>query len=273
MNNYRIIDAHTHIYPTAIAAKATGAISGFYDVPMRHCGTAEELIASGKKINTEKYLVCSAATAPQQVVSINNFIISECEKHSEFVGFGTLHPEFENCGGELERIKKAGLKGVKLHPDFQKFYIDDPAAFSMFKEIAQSKMVLLIHTGDKEKPYSQPHRMAELLEKLPELRAIAAHFGGYQAWDEAYEAYKIGSCMFDISSALQFMDRKQVYSFFDKFGVESFFFGTDFPMEDHENYLKMFLELGLSEEQNRMILSENFERFLNNKCKKPCAHF
>ena len=46
----------------------------------------------------------------------------------------------------------------------------------------------------------------------------------------------------------------------DHFGVEKFFFGTDFPMWDHVEELNRFLALGLSEEENDMILYKNFER-------------
>ena len=47
MPEYRIIDAHTHIYPEKIAEKAGEAIGGFYNVPIYHTGTAEELLKSG----------------------------------------------------------------------------------------------------------------------------------------------------------------------------------------------------------------------------------
>lgn len=39
----------------------------------------------------KKYLVCSTATKPEQVQSINNFIAEKCKKYPEFFGFGSLH--------------------------------------------------------------------------------------------------------------------------------------------------------------------------------------
>ena len=118
MPEYRIIDAHTHIYPDKIADKAGEAIGSFYNVPIYHTGTAEELLKFGEKIGVDKFLICSAATSPKQVTSINDFIIYECSKHEKFIGFGSVHPDFENIDAELKRIKAAGLGGVKLHPDF-----------------------------------------------------------------------------------------------------------------------------------------------------------
>ena len=59
-----------------------------------------------------------------------------------------------------------------------------------------------------------------------------------------------------------FMEKELIFKFFDKFGIENFFWGTDFPSQDHEIELNRFLELGLSEEQNRMLLGVNFARVM-----------
>lgn len=262
MEPYRIVDVHNHIYPEKIVEKATGAIGNFYGgAPMAHLGTGEELSASGKRAKIEKLVVCSAATTPKQVVSINNFIASECEKHPEFIGFGTMHPFFEEIEEELDRAKGLGLTGIKLHPDFQEFFLDDYLALPMFRAIREKDLFLLVHVGDVNRPYSAPFRMANVIRQVPGLKLIAAHFGGYTVWEDAYRAYEPGMVHFDISSSLRFMDKELIFKFFDKYGIENFFWGTDFPMWDHEEELKVFFALGLSEEQNRMILYDNFARF------------
>lgn len=260
MPDYRIIDVHNHIYPEKIVGKATDAIGDFYDINMRHLGTGEELSAAGKRAGIEKIVVCSAATVPSQVQSVNNFIAAECEKHPEFIGFGTLHPDFENPEEEIERMKKMGLTGVKLHPDFQKFYIDDPKALPMFRAISDGGMWLIVHLGDDRYEYSRPERMAKVLDEVPGLKLIGAHFGGYRRWESALSVYKPGTLYFDISSSLHFMSRELVFKFFDRYGIESFFWGTDFPMWDHKEELELFFSLGLSEEENRKILYENFAK-------------
>ncbi len=261
MQDYRIIDVHTHIYPEKIAEKAAGAISEFYQIPMRHAGGSEALLKSGRQIGVEKYLVCSVATIPQQVPAINDFILGECAQHPEFIGFGAMHPGYEDIGGELRRIKALGLRGVKLHPDFQQFYIDDDAALPMFRAIRDNDMFLLIHLGDDKRPYSDPKRMALVIEKVPGLKVIGAHFGGYAVWWDNLETYRPGSIVFDISSSLFLLDKETAYQLFDRYGMESFFWGTDFPMWDHREELGRFFALGLSEEQNRMILYDNFARY------------
>lgn len=119
-----IIDFHAHIYPAKIAEKASDTIGQFYNIQMKYKGSPESLLESGSRIGVDRYIVHSTATAPHQVESINNYIIGEVESHPEFIGFGTIHPEYENYENELIRIYSAGLMGIKLHPDFQKFPID-----------------------------------------------------------------------------------------------------------------------------------------------------
>lgn len=261
MTEYRIIDVHNHIYPEKIAEKAAKSIGDFYGgEPMYHSGSSEELVKSMKRAGIEKAIVCSAATVPSQVEPIDNFIASEVAKHPELIGLGTMHIDYPDPEKEIKRMKEMGLRGVKLHPDFQRFFIDDFMAIPMYRAMRDNDMFLLCHMGDDQRPFSQPHRMASVLEQVPGLKVICAHFGGYRVWDEAYDAYKPGTCYFDISSSLRFIDKETVFRFFDRYGIENFFWGTDFPMWDHETELSFFLSLGLSKEQNQMILYDNFEK-------------
>ena len=89
-----IIDAHAHIYPEKIAAKATSTIGEFYDIKMdMPSGTPEELLRVGRNAGITGFVVHSVATTAHQVRSINGFIQRECEAHPEFIGFITLHQD------------------------------------------------------------------------------------------------------------------------------------------------------------------------------------
>ena len=198
-----IIDFHAHIYPEKIAEKATKSISSFYEnTPMAWNGRCQELIESGKKIGVVKYIVHSTATKAEQVESINNFIIGECQKYPEFVGFGTMHPDYENFEQELERIHNAGLKGIKLHPDFQRFECDTPKMDDVYTKMAQLKMPVLFHAGDARYDFSGPKRILHVLEKHPDLIIIAAHFGGYTEWENSIK-YLVGKNVYFDTSKLE----------------------------------------------------------------------
>lgn len=254
----RIIDAHAHIFPQKIAEKAVASIGSFYGLEMHDAGTSDALIQSGEKIGVEKYLVCSTATKPEQVTAINDFIFEECKLHPEFVGFATLHPEMEHMEREVERILERGYYGIKLHPDFQEFKIDDPRAMEMYR-LAEGKLVILFHTGDSRYEFSTPRRLAKIGEKFPQLRCIGAHFGGYSEWEEAYEVYDNPNIYMDTSSSLFTLAPEMACRFIEKFGADHFFFGTDFPMWTHQAELARFEKLALPENIQQMILADNFD--------------
>ena len=171
-----IIDAHAHVFPGKIAAKATESIGEFYDIPMDLDGSVETLLRLKERYGVSKFLIQSVATTPLQVASINDFIARTVEEHSDtFIGFGALHPNMEAPEKEIERILSLGLKGVKLHPDFQKFEADSPAAIRIY-EAMEGRLPLLIHAGDKRYDYFHPRRIANIFNWFPKLDVIAPHF-------------------------------------------------------------------------------------------------
>ena len=256
----KIADAHAHIFPHKIADKAVAAIGSFYDIPMEHQGFAHSLLESGGKIGVDKYLVCSTATHPGQVVSINNFIDEKCRMHPEFLGFATLHPDFPDLEAEVERIVSLGLHGIKLHPDFQRFDIDDPRALPMYRLAAEAGLPVLFHTGDDRYDFSAPRRLRRVLDQVPGLTCIAAHFGGYRRWGEALEYLRHPGVWFDTSSSLFAIEPDQAMEMMDRLGFDRFLFGSDFPMWDHQEELARFDRLPLTPVQRRQILSGNFCR-------------
>lgn len=261
--SYEICDAHAHIFPKKISEKAVSSIGNFYSLPMS-CknGISDELIKCGNKIGVTHYLVCSTATVPHQVESINNFIINECKLHPEFVGFGTLHPDFENIEKEVDRILSSGLRGIKIHPDFQEFYIDDDKAEKIYKAI-EGKLPILIHMGDPRYDYSRPKRLESVMKAFPKLDVFAAHLGGYERWDEAATCLFGENIHFDSSSSLEFLSPDYARDIIRNFGADKIFFGTDFPMWDHYSEIQRFMKLKLNDDENRKILGENFIKYFN----------
>lgn len=260
--NYKIIDAHTHIFPDKIADKAVASIGKFYDLPMQGgTGRPHHLDEQGEKYGIEHFLVFSAPTTPAQVHSINDFIHAKCQKYSRFIGLGSLHPEMENPLKELDRVVELGLRGLKFHPDFQQFAIDDEHMLPVYRRTAEYKLPILFHMGDKRYDFSRPRRLYNLLQKVPDLTVIAAHFGGYDQWEEAARYLQGGkNIWFDTSSTLPMISKDYARSLVAHFGADRLLFGTDYPMWDIGEELERFFSLDLTGQENEQILSGNFER-------------
>ncbi len=259
-----IIDAHAHIYPEKIAKKATDTIGTFYDIEMEMpAGTAERLLEDGARAGVGRYVVHSVATTAHQVRSINEFIKREMEAHPEFIGFITLHQDLteEQVLAEVEWAVENGFRGIKLHPDFQKFNIDDEVA-EKFYRAASGRLPILFHVGDDRYDFSKPERLVRMARKYPELTFIAAHFGGYRCWDDASLYVGLPNVYFDTCSSLPFISAERARNIIDMLGAERFFFATDFPMWDAVGEMERFNKIPMTAREREMILSGNIKRLL-----------
>jgi predicted TIM-barrel fold metal-dependent hydrolase len=263
MKEFEIIDSHAHVFPEKIAEKATNAIGNFYGIEMKHVGTVEELKKSADEIGVKWQVICSSATKPSQVTAINDFIYGLCCENDKFIGFATLHPDYKDVDKEIQRIVERGFFGIKIHSDFQEFEIDSPKAVEMYGKIAKADLPVLFHLGDENGNLSNPASLRKVLEKNNDLKAIGAHFGGYRQWDESIKCFKGVNMYFDTSSSLSFLSEDEVMGLFEAFGIDRFFFGSDFPMWGHRDEFERFMKLPLTNGERELVLSGNFKRLFN----------
>jgi len=254
-----IIDIHAHIYPDKISAKAVSNIGSFYNEPMEGKGTAQDLAKHCRQAGIQKAVISSSATTSAQVKNINDFIAHICHDYPHFIGLGTLHHHLDDPKAEVERILKLGLKGIKIHPDFQKIEIDHPLMFPLY-EAVEGRLPILFHIGDNRIDYSNPLRLSRILKSFPGLTVIAAHLGAYRMWDRLGEFFTEKNVYLDTSSTLMYIDKEQAAKFIRSYGADKILFGTDYPMWTHKNELQRFLSLGLTFEENKKILAENAKK-------------
>lgn len=258
----KIIDIHAHIFPDRIAAKASAAIGEFYDIPMQFDGTLGTLLALGDESGVGTFVVHSVATVPQQVEAINDFIAGTVRLHpGRLVGFATMHPGYRSIGAEIDRAVSLGFRGVKIHPDFQKFNLDDREAMAIYEAI-EGRLPILVHCGDNRYEYSKARRMAAVMDRFPKLQVICAHFGGYSEWEDAAAALAGRNVLVDTSSSLFALAPERARELIDLYGVDSVLFGTDYPMWGPEHELALLSRIGLTAEEREKIMHGNAERLL-----------
>ncbi len=265
INNYYVIDSHCHIYPDKIAERAVQGTSTFYDQSFAATGTVDNLFLEGEKAGIDKFIVQSVATTPKQVKSINEFIAeSVSSSNGKFIGLGTLHPDTTDLAGDVEHLKELGLKGVKLHPDIQRFKIDDYRCLKIYEKCEKENLPILMHTGDKRYDYSNPNRLLPVLKIYTGLTVIGAHLGGWSIWDEAVEKLAgLENFYVDCSSSLPYISISRAREIILSYGTDRVLFGTDYPMWSPTDELATFFKLGLSVDDNRKILSENAKKLFN----------
>ena len=256
------IDIHTHVYPDAIAQKATDSIRTFYDIGGAGMnGTVSMLLTRGAAAGVRKFAILPVAQNPERTRSINEFILQQTAEHQEFIGFGAVHAQMENVAEEAQYIMDKGLRGIKIHPDSQRFPIDDPRLFPVYESIS-GRIPVIVHMGDHRFDYSLPSRLRHVLDLFPKLDAIAAHFGGYEMYEDAYQQLKDTECIFDISSSLMFMEPGLPEHYINLYGAERMAYGTDYPLWDPIEEAKQFLKMKLTPDQLEQIAHKTTERIL-----------
>ncbi len=258
----KLIDFHAHIYPEKIAQKAVESVGNFYHIPMDGNGTAEHLLSQGKEFSVSGYVVHSVAVDENHVQTVNNYIASECEKHQEFHGFGTMHAAYGDKIGELKRMQELGLKGVKIHPDTQYYNMNDDRMDEVYDYLQKEQLPLLIHCGDYRYDYSHPRRLKDILNRFPKLTVVAAHFGGWSVWDLALEYLKDANCYLDTSSSIPMLGTVRAEELIRLYGAERIVFGTDFPMWVLKDELEFFDKMSLNEKERELIFYQNAAKIL-----------
>lgn len=266
-NKFTVIDSHCHIYPIKIAKPAVESTGRFYDMTALGDGTVNSLLDIGAKAGIDRFVVQSVATTPHQVQSINKFISEEVLAFPDkLIGLGTMHPDSNDLKGDLEHIKELGLHGVKLHPDIQRFKIDDYRCLKIYELCEKENMPILMHTGDYRFDYSNPNRLVPILDIYKNLTIIGAHLGGWSVWDEAVEklsGYK--NFYVDSSSSLYKLQIDRATEIIRTYGANRVLFGSDFPVFSPDIELARFMALPLTDDERRMILSENVLKLYNIK--------
>lgn len=259
-----IVDFHVHCFPDEIAAKAVPKLASTAGIPARLNGTLNGIKDSMIKSGVDHSVVLSIATKPSQTETINTWT-SEIQD-SRITAFGSIHPGYEGWKNELKRIKDMGLVGIKFHPDYQNFFVDDENIFPIYEMAFKLDLIVLFHAGvDIGLPppvHATPERLLRVVKAFSGARIIAAHMGSYSLWDEV-ESFLVGEdIFFDTSYSIDFMSTEQFKRIIEKHGYEKILFATDSPWKDQMEEIAKIRELKLESEVEKAILGLNAKKLL-----------
>lgn len=261
-----IIDIHTHIFPDELAPRAMETLKAQGGTRAYTDATAAGLRASMRLAGIDVSVIAMIATKPTQVRAINEWAAQISEQFPDLICLGTLHPQLTNWQEEIDWIVKAGLRGIKLHGDYQQFFIDEPSMLPVYRKLAESGLIMLLHAGEDigwpPPVHCPPDRLAKVLDAVPELTVIAAHMGGYMMWDEV-ERHLVGRDVYlDTSFSLADMGSEQMASLIKAHGTERILFGTDSPWTDQKAEVAGIRALDLTDDEITAVLGGNTAELL-----------
>ena len=253
------IDIHTHAFHPKVAEKVVKQLQDHYSLAPAGNGLIEDLLLRLDKAGITHAALHTAATKADQVIPANKWALFIQQEYPRIFPFGTFHPDFEDWEKELQKLKQAGIKGIKLHPDFQGFHLDDSRLEPIFEEIG-GHFLLMIHIGDRLPPEenpSSPQKLAALLKNFPKLRVIAAHLGGFMHWQYVVENLAGKDLYLDTSSSLMAIPDHLLFDIIKHHPREKIFFGSDYPLFDPQAEIERL--------QKRLHLSSGeVDEFLTN---------
>lgn len=260
-----IVDFHTHAFPAQLAQRAVSALSEKSGgLPPHTDGTVDGLRTSMQRQGVSKSVLLHIATNPRQQSNVNNFAMKS--NAEDVICFGSVHPDAPDALEELERIQEGGLLGVKLHPDYQDFYVDEERLFPLYRKIASLGLITVFHSGVDigfpDDVHNIPQRLVKALPHFGGSAVVLAHMGGWKMWEEV-ERHLLGRDIYlDTSFCKGLLSADAAKRMIDKQGVDRILFGSDTPWGDLEEELGFVEELGLSEEEKAQVLGGNALRLL-----------
>ena len=253
------IDFHTHAFPDQIAPMAIQALEKKGNVKAYLDGTVDDLLSSMDRAGIERSVVCSIATRPEQFQPI--FAWSQSIRSERIIPLPSVHPMDSEAFAHLQQIKEQGFIGLKMHPYYQDFFLDDPQLMDLYRRISELDLLLVMHTGyDIGYPRirrADPERILNVVREVPELRLITTHLGGWDEWTDVRNLLTGKPIYMEISFALDFLDQIRLRELIENHPPEFILFGTDSPWADQSTTLKMLSKLGLDATLFDRIVREN----------------
>lgn len=262
-----MIDLHTHIFPEKIAQKTINHLESIFGRKAILNGMIDDLSASSHKAGISLSVILPVATKPSQFRSINEFAAQINEEN--LISFGGIHPESEHIKEELQIIKNLGLKGIKLHPDYQKTYFNDIRYKRLISYAEELGLITVVHAGvdplSVNDVHCTPHMAAELIADVKPEKLVLAHMGGNEMWEDV-EHYLVGeNVYFDTAVVLGEIPKEQLLRMIHQHGVGKILFATDSPWADQSIFVKYLKDLPLNKEEKQMIFHENASALLGIK--------
>jgi predicted TIM-barrel fold metal-dependent hydrolase len=261
-----VVDFHTHIFPQHKVSHILSRLSHDHDIPNFSDGTLGGLLKSMQTAGIQASLISRITVHPAKVDAVNGWLLRHLRDN--ILPLATIHPDQPEGATYVEYVKRAGFKGIKLHPDYQGFYADDRRMYPFYEAAQALKVPVLFHAGlDRglTPPFkAMPGHLYRVRKDFPRLTMIAAHMGGEDNYAET-EATLLGTDIYlDTAFVLRIVPQATLRRFFRKHPIERFLFGTDSPFTDQRTELRFLYTLPfLTASQKDKIAGQNAVRLLN----------
>jgi uncharacterized protein len=269
------IDGHVHIFsPDVLASREhlCGQDRWFGDLyrnPRAKLVGLGDLLDSMESARIAVSVLCGFPFADLGLCREHNDYMAECHRlqPDRVAWLATVVPGDDDSVYEAERCLDQGASGVgELNADAQGFDLREPERLAGLVELclARGKPIML-HVSEPVgheypgKGASTPDRLLRFVERFPEVKVVAAHWGGglpfYELMPEVAELAR--NVHYD-SAASTYLYRASVFpTVIDLVGSGRVVFGSDYPVLRQDRFLTRVKRLGLAPSTYRRVARDN----------------
>lgn len=258
-----VIDFHTHCYPDELAAKALRGVDD------KREGDADGTVSGLKKAMAEAgvdlAVLLPVCAHPGHERTVNAFA-SEAAKSGGLIPFFSVHPFSEGADELIRMYAGMGMKGVKFHPNMQRFSPRDPRLFHIWRAVKECGLIAVFHCGrpgvhDTEYDVYAPDFLP-LLGILDPEKTVLAHTGGYGVSDDGIKILADTGMYTDLSLVPSQFDDERFERALGLLSPDRILFGSDSPWRDIK-HTSDFIKRNVHDERTlEKILHVNAEKLL-----------
>jgi len=266
-----IIDFHTHVFPEKIAAKTIDALAKNSNNTPSFNGTVDGLLCVMDRANCDISVALPVLTKPTQFDSVANYAIAINERFKnesrKIISFAGMHPDCDDIEGKLTFLKNNGIKGVKIHPDYQSTFIDDPKYIRILEVCKELDLIVVTHSGIDDGYVGQPvrcpvERVKDVIKKVWHRKFVLGHYGAHKQWQETLDFLCDFDVYFDTAFTLNEIPEELFKSILKRHGDDKILFATDCPWQDIKNNVEVIKGYKLGKETEEKIFYKNAIKLL-----------
>lgn len=254
-----IIDTHIHVFPDALAPRVRKQLESTAGIKAHTDLTEAQTRMYLRTKGIDLGVVMPIATKPHQQSTINGWAAGLM--HDGLISFGTVHPFADDVLEELERIRSLGLYGVKLHPDYQLFEVNDRTVYPVYEKAAALGLPVLFHAGfdpvSPEHTRCTPEALAQVVRDIPQLTVIGAHLGGNNMYKDVLMSLAGEALYLDISMAPLYAAYGEFTEILRRHDPGRILFASDCPWSDPQEEINWVDRLPFPAEMKESIFWKN----------------
>ena len=266
-----IIDFHTHVFPDKIAGKTIDALASKSNNKPNTDGTVDGMIKALERANADIAVALPVLTKPTQFDSVTAFAISINERFKneerKVISFGGMHPDCDKVEEKLTYLKENGIKGIKIHPDYQCTFIDDPKYVKILECAKELDLIVVTHSGIDdgyigEPVRCSPERVKAVIEKVGHKKFVLGHYGAHKQWQKVLGLLCYLDVYFDTAFTLHEIKEETFKKILTKHGEDKILFATDSPWRCVKEDIQTLKSYNLGKETENKILYKNALKLL-----------